>query len=565
MKLRVNTKSNNRLMNTIKIVTVVTLVLMVAGCGSSKQAGKNGGNGGKKYERKAIVETTDEKLKSEAMMIDARMKIETGQSEEGMALLRALLQREPECHAAEFELSRLLSAQGNTDSAIVYAVRAANGDVKNVWYQLHLASLYQSTHRSSELVKTWERIVTNNPNVIEYYYELSNAYLMDNDGKGAIGALNRVEKMVGVTQPVSMQKAKIWAYLKRDDKALQEMEALAKAMPQDNSLSGLLADTYMQTGQYAKAKECYDRVLANNPDDEYVHISLAEYYKATGQPRKAYEELKKGMAQKGLSTANKIQVLTNFYTSEEFYGIYSNYAYDLLETAMREADDSTSYAAFYGDVLMRQKKYGEAARQFEMSLKSDSSKYEVWEALLVSELSGEADTAKLGSHARRASKLFPLHPLPYYMQAIVEHDNGRYEKALELASKCEKMGFDNGYLEIETYSLMASCYNHLDDGKCEDYYKKILALRPNDIQTLNSYAYRLAVTGKELEKAEEMSRMTLKAEPENPYFLDTYGWILHKMGRDKEALKYIEKAMERDEESEEVREHLEEVKSKIGN
>lgn len=549
-------------MNTKKIVTVVTLVLMFAGCGSSKQAGKNGENRGK-YERKAIVETTDEKLKSEAMMIDARMKIEAGRSEEGMSLLRALLQREPECHAAEYELSRLLATEGNTDSAIVYGVRAANGDVKNVWYQLHLASLYQSTHRSSELVKTWERIVDNNPNVIDYYYELSNAYLTNNDGKGAIGTLNRVEKMVGVTQPVSMQKVKIWAYLKRDDKALQEMEALAKAMPQDNSLSELLADTYMQTGQYAKAKECYDRVLANNPDDEYVHISLAEYYKATGQPRKAYEELKKGMAQKGLSTANKLQVLTNFYTSEEFYGIHSNYAYDLLETAMREADDSTSYAAFYGDVLMRQRKYAAAARQFEISLMADSSKYEVWEALLVSELSGEVDTAKLGSHARRASKLFPLHPLPYYMQAIVEHDNGRYENALELASKCEKMGFDKGYLEVETYSLMASCYSQLNNGKCEEYYKKILTLRPNDIQTLNSYAYRLAVTDKELEKAEEMSRKTLEVEPENPYFLDTYGWILHKMGRETEALKYIEKAMQRDEKSEEVREHLEEVKLKI--
>lgn len=546
--------------------TVVLLAVMVAvGCGSSKDAGKRSGNGVKKYERKAIVETTDERLKSEAMMIDAKMRMEMGDNEGSKALLRELLRREPECHAAEYEMSRLMVTQGMTDSAIVYARRAANGDVKNVWYQLHLASLYQSTRRSEELVKVWERIVANNPNVIEYYYELSNAYLMNNDGKGAIGALNRVEKMVGVTQPVSLQKAKIWSHLKREDKALQEMEALAKAMPQDGQLSGMLADTYMQSGQYAKAKECYDRLLANNPDDEYIHISLAEYYKATGQPRKAYEELKKGMAQKGLSTANKLQVLTNFYTSEEFYGIHSQYAFDLLETAMREADDSTSYAAFYGDVLMRQRKYGEAAHQFEIALKADSSKYEIWEALMVSELSGEVDTAKLASHARRASKLFPFHPLPYYMQAIVEHDNGRYEKAIELASQCEKMGFEKGYLEVETYSLLASCYSQMNDGKCEDYYKKILALKPDDIQTLNSYAYRLAVTEKDLEKAEEMSRRTLKAEPENPYFLDTYGWILHKMGKDKEALKYIEKAMQRDEESDEVKEHLKEIKMKINN
>lgn len=545
-------------------LAVVVMTTSLVACGSSRGAGKQkGNNGGKRYERKPIVETTDERLKSEAMMIDAKMQIEMGNGEEGMRLLREVLRREPGCHAAEYELSRQMLALGMTDSAIVYGVRAAEGDIKNVWYQMHLATMYQNTRRSKELVKTWERIVEQHPEVIEYYYELSNAYLKDNDGKGAIAALNRVEKRIGITQTVSMQKAKIWSHLKRDDKALEELEALSKAMPQDYELSSTLADSYMQSGQYDKAKECYDRVVAGNPDDEYVHISLAEYYKMTGQPRKAYEELKIGMAQKSLSTAIKLRVLTNFYTSEEFYGARSAYAYELMEIAMREADDSTTYAAFYGDVLMRQRKYKEAAKQFELSLSSDSSKYEIWEALLISELSGEVDTAVLSNHARRASRLFPLHPLPYYMQAIVEHDKHNYEGALELAERCEKMGFDNGYLEVEIYSLMASCYNLMGDERCVGYYERILSKRPDDIQTQNSYAYWLAERGRELEKAEEMSRRTLKAEPENPYFLDTYGWILHKMGRDEEALRYIEKSMKRDEESEEVKAHWEEVKRNL--
>ena len=52
-----------------------------------------------------------------------------------------------------------------------------------------------------------------------------------------------------------------------------------------------------------------------------------------------------------------------------------------------------------------------------------------------------------------------------------------------------------------------------------------------------------------------MSRRTIKAEPDNPYYLDTYAWILHRMGRDNEARPYIEKAVQRDDESEEVKEH----------
>ena len=40
-----------------------------------------------------------------------------------------------------------------------------------------------------------------------------------------------------------------------------------------------------------------------------------------------------------------------------------------------------------------------------------------------------------------------------------------------------------------------------------------------------------------------MSRRTIELEPENPSYLDTYGWILHLLGRDAEAKPYFKKAM----------------------
>ena len=98
-----------------------------------------------------------------------------------------------------------------------------------------------------------------------------------------------------------------------------------------------------------------------------------------------------------------------------------------------------------------------------------------------------------------------------------------------------------------------------------DYFEKYLVLRPNDVVVLNSYAYRLALDNRELEKAERMSRQTLQSEPDNPYFLDTYAWILHQMGKNREALKYVEKSMQRDEPSEEVKEHWKAIKASLGN
>ena len=103
--------------------------------------------------------------------------------------------------------------------------------------------------------------------------------------------------------------------------------------------------------------------------------------------------------------------------------------------------------------------------------------------------------------------------------------------------------------------MLAESYNRLDDTACYAYYERVLKLEPGDINIMNSYAYRLALDKRYLDKAEQMSRKTIEAEPDNPFYLDTYAWILHQLGRDKEARKYIEKAMKRDDTSDEVREH----------
>ena len=51
---------------------------------------------------------------------------------------------------------------------------------------------------------------------------------------------------------------------------------------------------------------------------------------------------------------------------------------------------------------------------------------------------------------------------------------------------------------------------------------------------------------KELDKAEQMSLRTIKAEPNNATYLDTYAWILYKQQRYEEAYTYIEQALAAD-------------------
>jgi Tfp pilus assembly protein PilF len=75
-------------------------------------------------------------------------------------------------------------------------------------------------------------------------------------------------------------------------------------------------------------------------------------------------------------------------------------------------------------------------------------------------------------------------------------------------------------------------------------YDSCLQWKDDNIGCLNNYAYYLSERGEQLDKAEVMSYKTVKAEPKNSTYLDTYAWILFMQERYSEAKIYIEQALQ---------------------
>lgn len=531
--------------------------LALLGCHSSRPAATS------RYQRPPAVTLDPTQLALQNMVADGAMQQQIGDVAAAMKTYRQILSKDPAYGAANYEMAQLMYGLLRMDSAVVYAERAVDSDLRNVWYRLQCAALYRVTRQQKKLTAEWETIVKQHPTTLEYYYELSNAYLMGNDYRHAIGTLNRMEKIIGVTEAVSLQKQKIWNAAGQPERGNEELERLAKAMPQHSKYDAILAESSMKAGDYKKAKTYYDKVLAADPDDEYIHISLAQYYKLTNDPEQAYRELKKGFANPKLEQSTKMQILTSFYSEQEFYGTYSRYAFDLMNDAMRGNTDSLA-ALPYAGVLMRQEKYGEAAEQFKTFLAKDSTKYEAWEALLICESEIEGHETEMVRLAQRASAMFPLQTLPYYIQGVYHYRQKDYAKAEEMMKRCETLGFPKGYLERETYSLLAACYHEQGRNKeTFECYDKVLAKQPNDPGTLNNYAYYLAISGERLEEARTMIEKALGQAPNNINALDTYAWVLYKMGHYDDAKKQIERCVKLSEQqggaSDTVKEHLREI------
>ena len=551
------------MMHKMKYIQVfLVLALLVAGCKSTQTTGqKNSGDKGKQR----MVTSVD--LETEAMMIEAKMNQELDQTEKAVKGYKTILTRNPNFGAALYELASMYEKVGMVDSALYYSQKAESTDKSNQWYKLQLCTLYHAKGDYKNEIKTWEALVKLAPDKIDYYYELSNAHLADGNIEGAIEPLNRVEKIIGVTEPVSLQKQKLWSALGKNDKAAQEIEKLAEALPQEKKYSELMAELYMKQKNYAKAKKYYDQIAAADPTDEYIHISLANYYHQTGDEKATYSELKKGLQSEALNCADKVQILSSIYAAEEFYDSTKTRAFKLLEETIAECYDTLSYAPLYGEVLMNRGRWREAAEQFSRYLKLDSSRYEIWQAYLICLSVANAADDSIMSTAVKAQQLFPFQSLPYFMEGqlyVIKQDYAKAEKPLV---QCVKLGFNNGYLEADTYAMLAEVYYRQErQEEAWQCFEKSLKASPDNIPTLNNYAYYLSENSTKLDKAEQMSKKTIVAEPENSTYLDTYAWILYKMGRAKEALPYMEKAIKNDKEgSKTLQDHLEAIQKAVKN
>jgi Tfp pilus assembly protein PilF len=90
---------------------------------------------------------------------------------------------------------------------------------------------------------------------------------------------------------------------------------------------------------------------------------------------------------------------------------------------------------------------------------------------------------------------------------------------------------------------LSNCYVQMGDIKTgEKLLEDILVEDPKDPSVNNDLGYLYADQGKNLTKAEGMVKIALASEPDNVAYLDSMGWVLFKLGKLDEALKFLEKA-----------------------
>ena len=109
------------------------------------------------------------------------------------------------------------------------------------------------------------------------------------------------------------------------------------------------------------------------------------------------------------------------------------------------------------------------------------------------------------------------------------------------------------------FVLSNICVIDEDFGAAEEWLEQVLDEFPRDIGAMNDLGYLFADRGKQLERSLRMVNRAVEAEPNNEAYLDSVGWTLFKLGRFEEALKYLEKASDRENPDGVILDHLGDV------
>jgi len=141
--------------------------------------------------------------------------------------------------------------------------------------------------------------------------------------------------------------------------------------------------------------------------------------------------------------------------------------------------------------------------------------------------------------------------LPRYLSRVawILYHAKRYDEATQAYKELlGKFGKDYSSGEIrkavrETCLVLSNIAVLKSDlPSAEEWLEQVLDEFPDDASALNDLGYLWADEGKHLERAQRMIRQALRQEPDNAAYRDSWGWVLFRKGRVREALPELEKA-----------------------
>ena len=415
------------------------------------------------------------------------------------------------------DVARRFLQQGKTDRALKLLDRVAERpDAPGELHALHGVAL-TSVGRTADALKAYMRAAERPPVIVAVYQAVVRILADDRRTAEALPLLVRARKSFATEPGSLLDIADLYRVIGSAD-ARRQVQAKAAALevlaqvrslkPEDPALALRLSDRYAQLGQADQAEAVLRELQERAPRNSAAVSRLAELYLRSGRIPEASRQLE----------------------------------------ALRKIDPANPVTYYFlGVVALEEKQFERARNHFERAILINPGLEPAHTDLAVALLSLLRPEEAV-SVLDRARKEVPPSFRIEYLSGVARSQLKRFDQALEAYSAAEKLGSTNQppLTDHRFYFQVGALLERKgDETKSIEYLEKALELKPDYDEALNHLGYMWAEKGKNLPKARAMIEQALKAEPENPAYMDSMGWVLFKLGKHPEALDWLLKARQR--------------------
>jgi tetratricopeptide (TPR) repeat protein len=464
-----------------------------------------------------------------------------GNFSDALLLYKKCIDLFPEKAAPYYQISNIYLTTNNYKQGKSYAVKAVKCDDSNIWYLLHLANIYQYENNLDSLIYLYEKIIKVDSNP-EYKYSLSIFYSKKGDIQNSMHIIKDLEKELDGTKELLILKHQNYVALNMRDSALAQLNQLVSLFPDDFENYGLLAEYLSEIKKYSRADSVYRKMLEIDPENGLANISFGDNFYKRGEKDSALIHYVRGFESDDLKIEDKISLLFNFLNNPNLIRTDSTLIKNLIDVLKEKYNDPRCYtvsAEFYVKSL----KYQDAANELEHAIELGSNEYIVWEQYIMIN-NYLANHEKVLDIYQLAVDKFKDKPKIFVYSGYSLYALKKYDLVIQLCDtglKYINFATDD---KVQIYNLLADSYRQkLDYAKSDSLYEEIIKFDPNNLFIRNNYSYYLALRNYNLSRAKELSEFTVLKEPRNSTYLDTYGWVLFKMDKLDDAIKYIEAAI----------------------
>lgn len=468
---------------------------------------------------------------------------------------RAALVHDPKSALLRARLAAELVKMGSFAEAKLLCLESIELDPKYVDSFLLLAGIQVAAKELDGAIATYARALKIDPTNRDALLYFGVTLAEVGQVRDGIAQLERLVKMKdaadsGIDQAVAYYYlAKVYEQSGQNDQSIRALKNAIERRPGFSKAAMALADLYLTKKDEASANRVLEEAFRENHSADLAE-RLAETYLSRNEYEKAVVYLETLVEEEPTNENNKLRLSLVYWQLR-----WLDKARVIL-SGLAERYPASSEINFYLGELEMERKNVDGALAYYQKIQPDYAKYDQMVGRVVFAYRQQKRFKDAEDFLQNALAKRPDVVAFYPVLASLYEDQDRFADA-QLALERGQRQFPND--ESILYYLGFLYDRQGEKAKGLATMEKLLEVNPNNPNALNFVGYVLTERGGDLTRAHELLTRAHQLKPGDPFVLDSYGWLLYRQGKRREAMKQLEKAFALKPEEGVIAEHLADI------